>query len=199
VRAEDRQEAARALSAAGIASHRPYFLVHPGAGSASRRYPPVRFGRAAASLHRITGLPAIFTGKAEEEGTVDAARRAMGVPAASLAGKLSIGGLGALIDGADLLLSNNTGPAHIAAALGTPVVDLYALTHPQQTPWRVPARIVNHAVACRHCLESVCPEVHHACLHQVETGRVVGAALELLAEGADRPRSWAVPAESRLS
>ena len=187
VRAEDRQEAARALAAAGVDSRQPYVLVHPGAGSAARRYPPDRFGRAAASLHRITGVPAIFTGSAEEEGTVDAARRAMGVAPVSLAGKLSLGGLGALIDGADLLLSNNPGPAHMAAALGTPVVDLYALTHPQETPWRVPARIVNHAVECRHCLKSECPQPHHACLRHVEAGRVVGAALELLAERASSP------------
>ncbi|HEX2542033.1 MAG TPA: glycosyltransferase family 9 protein [Caldimonas sp.] len=193
VRAEDRQQAADALARAGIAAGQPYFVVHPGASSASRRYPPDRFGRAAASLHRITGVPAVFTGSAEEEGTVHAARRAMGTASISLAGELGLGGLGALVDGADLLLTNNTGPAHIAAALGTPVVDLYALTHPQQTPWRVPARVVSHAVDCRHCLKSVCPQQHHACLHRVDTGRVVGAALELLAERARSPAKVACP------
>ena len=49
----------------------------------------------------------------------------------ALAGRLGIGELGALIDGARLLLANNTGPAHIAAAMGTPLVVLYALTNPQ--------------------------------------------------------------------
>lgn len=182
LRAEDRQQAADALARAGVGAGQPYFVVHPGADAASRRYPPDRFGRAAASLHRITGVPAVFTGSAAEEGTVDAARRSMGLGSLSLAGRLGLGGLGALIDGADLLLTNNTGPAHVAAALGTPVVDLYALTHPQQTPWRVPARVISHAVECRNCLKSVCPQQHHACLHRIDAGRVVGAALELLAE-----------------
>lgn len=111
----------------------------------------------------------------------------MGMGSVSLSGRLGLGGLGALIEGADLLLTNNTGPAHIAAALGTPVVDLYALTHPQQTPWRVPARVISHPVECRDCLKSVCPQQHHACLHRIDAGRVVGAALELLAER--HPRS----------
>ena len=51
----------------------------------------------------------------------------------------------------------------------------------------MPTRIVNHAVECRHCLEHACPQEHHACLHAVEAGRVVGAALELLAEGTRSP------------
>jgi ADP-heptose:LPS heptosyltransferase len=102
--------------------------------------------------------------------------------------------LGALIEGADLLLTNNTGPAHLAAALGTPVVDLYALTHPQQTPWRVPARVISHAVECRNCMKRVCPQQHHACLHRIDTNRVVGAALELLAE--QRPRAQASAASA---
>jgi ADP-heptose:LPS heptosyltransferase len=187
LRAADRQQAGEALAQAGIAPGQSYFVVHPGAASSSRRYPPDRFGRAAASLNRITGVPAVFTGSAEEEGTVEAARDAMGVDSISLAGRLGLGALGALLEGADVLLTNNTGPAHMAAALGTPVVDLYALTHPQQTPWRVPARVISHSVDCRNCLTSVCPQQHHACLHRVDAGRVVGAALELLAERASAP------------
>ncbi|WP_374011329.1 glycosyltransferase family 9 protein [Massilia sp. Se16.2.3] len=68
-----------------------------------------------------------------------------------------MGELGALLAQASLVVSNNTGPAHIAAAVGTPVVDLYALTNPQHTPWRVPNRVLNHDVDCRYCHRSVCP------------------------------------------
>ena len=65
------------------------------------------------------------------------------------------------------IISNNTGPAHMAAALGTPVVDLYALTNPQHTPWQVPSRVLSHDVPCRWCYSSVCRTGHHLCLRGV--------------------------------
>jgi ADP-heptose:LPS heptosyltransferase len=82
--------------------------------------------------------------------------------------------------GARLLLSNNSGPVHIAAALGTPVVDLYALTNPQHTPWGVAARVLNRDVPCRHCLKSICPQGHHQCLRGVPADEVAEAALQLI-------------------
>jgi ADP-heptose:LPS heptosyltransferase len=82
---------------------------------------------------------------------------------------------------------------HIAAALGTPVVDLYALTNPQHTPWRVPSRVLSHDVPCRNCLKSACPQGHHDCLRGVEPAAVVSAAVALLGIGA--PGS-AMPARS---
>ncbi|MEZ5102047.1 MAG: glycosyltransferase family 9 protein [Thermoleophilia bacterium] len=60
---------------------------------------------------------------------------------------------------APLLIANNSGLAHLAAAVGTPVVDLYALTNPQHAPWGVPARVLSHD-AVRRVLRSVCPEGH---------------------------------------
>jgi len=61
--------------------------------------------------------------------------------------------------------ANNTGPVHLAAALGTPVVDLYALTNPQHTPWQVEKpRAFPTTFPCRNCYKSVCPQGHHDCL-----------------------------------
>ncbi len=77
-------------------------------------------------------------------------------------------------------MSNNTGPVHVAAAVGTPVVDLYALTNPQHTPWQVPNRVLNYDVPCKYCYKSVCPMGHHNCLQLVTPQSVVQAALELL-------------------
>ena len=81
------------------------------------------------------------------------------------------------------------GPAHIAAAVDTPVVVLYALTNPQHTPWRVPCRVLSHDVPCRYCLRSTCPREHHRCLRAIPAGRVVDAALQLLAETNGRGRT----------
>ena len=87
-----------------------------------------------------------------------------------------------MVVGAPLLIANNTGPVHMAAALGTPVVDLYALTNPQHTPWAVPHRVLSHDVPCKYCYKSVCPEGHHNCLRLVTPEAVVQAARELVAE-----------------
>ena len=168
------------LREAGFDTARRYFVIHPGATAPSRRYPAERFGAAADLVSRASGLAAIFAGDGSEEGLIEEARRGMSMPSWSMGGRLDIGQCGALIEGADLLLANNSGPVHIAAALGTPVVCLYALTNPQHTPWRIGARVLNHDVPCRNCLKSVCPLGHHECLTKVEPRAVAVAALELL-------------------
>ena len=68
----------------------------------------------------------------------------------------------------------------VAAAVGTPVVDLYALTNPQHTPWAVPNRVLFHDVPCKYCYKSTCPEGHHHCLRLVAPEAIVAAACELL-------------------
>lgn len=162
---------------------RPYFVVHPGATAASRRWPAERFGQAAQALVDATGCQAVFSGGADEEPLVRQALAAMrdgGAGAVSLAGQLALGELASLIAGAQVTLCNNSAPAHLAAALDAPVVVLYALTNPQHTPWQARSRVLNHPVPCRHCLKSVCPERHHDCLERVPPHDVVQAALELM-------------------
>jgi lipopolysaccharide heptosyltransferase II len=159
---------------------KPLVVVHPGATAASRRYPPEQFARAADLVIEETGCQAVFTGDAHEQALIRSVQERMSRPSTSLVGRLDLAQLGALIDEADLLISNNTGPAHIAAALGTPVVDLYALTNPQHTPWQVECRVLYHDVPCRNCYKSVCPAGHHDCLKRVAPERVAAAALELL-------------------
>ena len=178
--ASQRERMRRRLHAAGVPAQRSYFVVHPGASAASRRYPTARFGIAADAIAARGHCLPIFTGDATEQALIAEARCAMTQPSITLAGQLDVPELAALIDEAQLLLANNSGPAHIAAAMGTPAVVLYALTNPQHTPWRTPARVLNHDVPCRHCLKSSCPHGHHDCLARVEPDEVADAALELL-------------------
>ncbi len=70
----------------------------------------------------------------------------------------------------------------MAAALGTPLVDLYALTNPQHTPWQVKSHLLFHDVPCRFCYKSVCPQGHHHCLSKVAPARVADAACSLMAQ-----------------
>ena len=159
----------------------PLVVVHPGASAASRRYPPEQYARALDLLMSKTDCRVLFTGDAGEEALVRTVQEATTHASHSLVGRLNLAELAALIEQADLLISNNTGPAHIAAAVDTPVVDLYALTNPQHTPWQVKSRVLFHDVPCRNCYKSVCPAGHHDCLKRVPPERVTAAALELLA------------------
>lgn len=167
------------LAARGVAFDRPYVVMHPGATASSRRWPAERFAAVAASLSQRHGCPVLVTGTPGETDVV-ASVVGKGSRVHDLAGALSLDELVATIDGAALLVSNNSGPVHIAAACGTPVVDVYALTNPQHTPWRVAHRVLSKDVPCSNCRQSVCTEPHHACLTGVTVDEVVDAAGALL-------------------
>ena len=180
VPADARERVDGLLAEEGIERSRPWAVVHPGATAPSRRYPAASWREVCRHLADGHGLQLVLSGDKSERELVEEVRAASGVRQASLAGRLDLAGLAALLDAAPLLLAGNTGPVHLAAALGTPVVDLYALTNPQHTPWQVESRVLSHDVPCRWCFSSVCRERHHLCLRGVAPEKVVGAALELL-------------------
>jgi lipopolysaccharide heptosyltransferase II len=177
------------LRQSGVDLEEPWLLIHPGASAPSRRYPPEKYAEAARLLAREHNLPILFSGSEGERELIDTIRSAMHAPSLSLAGRLDLAELAALIELTPVLITNNTGPAHIAAAVGTPVVDLYAQTNPQHTPWRVPSRVLFHDVLCKNCFKSICPQGHHDCLARVPPESVVSAALELLSRGARSQKS----------
>jgi lipopolysaccharide heptosyltransferase II len=164
----------------GVDAGRPWLLLHPGAGAASRRYPAALWARVLSLLAQRTGLPVVITGSADETGLAEEIRAAGGAAAHSLAGQLGLGELGAALRLASVALAGNSAPAHLAAAVGTPVVNLYALTNPQHTPWKVRSRVLFEDVSCRFCFKNTCPAGHHACLTGVAPERVVDAVLELM-------------------
>lgn len=200
----EREEVNRLLSSLGIDTASAWLVAHVGASAPSRRYPPALFAEVIHALAEQHGLPVLLTGRREEQPLVEEVRLRSRSSAISLAGRLGLGPFAALLEAASLLLSNNTGPVHLAAAVGTPVVDLYALTNPQHTPWQTPHRVLSHDVPCRNCFRSVCPEGHQDCLAKISPAAVFDAVLELLREthpslspvayplAADR-RDWSLP------
>ncbi|RZJ10480.1 MAG: glycosyltransferase family 9 protein [Rubrivivax sp.] len=189
LREEDRLAARQLLAAAGVEPGGPYVLLHPGASAPSRRYPALRFGQAAALMHRdpaMAGTRVVLCAGPGEEALLREAAEALDGVGHVLPPLQQLGTLAGLVAGASVLVANNSGPVHLAAALGTPVVDLYALTNPQHTPWGVEARVLNHDVPCRNCLQSVCPQGHHDCLRRVSARAVAQAARSLV-----KPIAWA--------
>lgn len=204
LRPQDRAALDQRLARAGVGGHEPIVVVHPGATAASRRWPAARFGHAAALLARECHCRIVVAGGPDDAAAV--AQVAAALPSSAtavtaLAGQLNLGELAALIARAKVLLCNNSAPAHLAAALGTPVVVVYALTNPQHTPWQAPAasqvgsqaasgaRVLSHDVPCRHCLRSVCPQPHHGCVLGVSADEAAAAALQLMAAHTRAPHA----------
>jgi lipopolysaccharide heptosyltransferase II len=163
----------------GLDPSATWVAMHPGATAPSRRYPAESFAAVVRGLAGA-GVRVVFTGTRDEDALVSTIQEQARAPSASLVGRLRTEELAAFLARARVLVSNNTGPVHVAAAMGTPVVDLYAQTNPQHTPWSVPHRVLFHDVPCKYCYKSVCPEGHHDCLRRVEPRTVVAATLDLL-------------------
>lgn len=182
LRDSDRAAARAVLQAAGLAPGMPYLLIHPGASAPSRRYPASAYGEVAALMQRdgvLANTQVLFCAGPGEEELLHEARAAMPIPSLMLPPLAELGTLAALLAGARLLVGNNSAPVHLAAAVGTPVVELYALTNPQHTPWRVESRVLNREVPCRDCQRSVCSQRQQACL-QVGPREILAAARSLL-------------------
>ncbi len=173
-------EVAMLLRNRGLDDGQPWLVIHPCATAPSRRWPSESFAVLARRLVREHGCRVVFTGTATDLVLVEGIRAAMEAPSESLAGYLDVAHLAGLLRLAPLLVSNNTAPVHLAAAVGTPVVDIYALTAPDHTPWAVPHRVVSHEVSCKHCYQSICPEGHGNCLRMIAPDEVLAAVQELL-------------------
>lgn len=187
VSSDVRARVERRLAQMGIDRDGPLIVVHPGCSMPARTYPWEIYVEVVALLVERLGACVLLTGAADERELV--ARILAALPddvrprVHPCAGMLAFDELCAAIATADLTITNNTGPMHIAAALKTPVVALFALTNPpeQWGPWRVPHRQLYHEVACRLCYSRVCP-YGHECLRLVSPAMVVDAASELLVE-----------------
>jgi lipopolysaccharide heptosyltransferase II len=193
LREHDLRTVRQQLRDAGVDPAGRWLLLHPGASAPSRRYPRQHWAELIRQLTACPGWPVVMTGGADETELVDAIRAASGVPVVSLAGRLNLGELAAAMRLASAVVCNNSGPAHLASAVGTPVVVTYALTNPQHTPWQVASRLLYHDVPCRFCHKSVCPQGHHDCLDKVAPARVADAVCSLLG-GEDTAQQCEVPA-----
>lgn len=162
-----------------------YVVVHPGASVPARAWAPERHAALVAELTR-RGRGVVVTGAPDERCLT---ARVAGDDAADLGGTTDLGGLAEVLAGADAVVVGNTGPAHVAAAVGTPVVSLFAPTVPsvRWRPWGVPHELLHVDVPCAGCRARHCPVPGHPCLDDVSVG-VVADAVERLAEDAASPK-----------
>jgi len=154
-----------------LGGEQPFALINPGAAWPNKRWPPDRFGEIAAFLREVRGLPSLVLWGPGEEGLAGAVVEASS-GAARVAPPTRLADLLALCRAAALMVSGDTGPLHIATAVGTPTVSLFGPTDPQRNgPWRADDVTVSRYGICgchyerrcrraEWCLESIAvPEV----------------------------------------
>ena len=184
VPASARERVRSRLAREGIGDGDRVLALAPGSVWGTKRWTPEGFAEVAAAA-QARALRPVLVGSPEEAALCrEVARLAGGVPV--LAGDLSIPDLVAVLARASALVSNDSGPGHVAAAVGTPVVSLFGPTVPAfgYTPWGPSHRIVEHPdLACRPCDRhgpQVCPLGHHRCMREIGSARVVAALGEAL-------------------
>ncbi|RBY96391.1 glycosyltransferase family 9 protein [Blastococcus sp. TF02-8] len=156
-----------------------YIVLHPGASVPARAWPAQRCAEAVEALvdagHRVL----VTGGPAERELTAFVA----GTRGVDLGGSTSLPEMAALLDGAAAVVVGNTGPAHLAAAVGTPVVSLFSPVVPAQrwAPYGVPTVLLGDQDApCAGTRARECPVPGHPCLSSVSAADVVAAVEKLV-------------------
>ena len=122
--AETEQVAQNVKRSLGIENSSPVAVLHPGSGGSARDWSPQNFGALAKAL-RTDGFQVIVTGAKNERVLVESVMIVAGGAAIPLVGRLSLKELAAFLRRVDVFISNSTGPLHIAAAVGTPVIGFY--------------------------------------------------------------------------
>lgn len=190
----------------GLAAGVGWIAVAPGSRWATKRWPPESFAAAARAVAGDLGLRVVVVGSAQdaEAGRIIAGLLATaGVRAVDLTGSVSLVESAAVIARSVLLLTNDSGPAHLASAVRVPALVLFGSTVPQFgfAPYRSPAGIVGvEGLPCRPCTHigrTACPLGHFKCMREISPGAVAAEVLKLLRDArADHGRRSA--AESAL-
>ncbi|MFD8804203.1 glycosyltransferase family 9 protein [Streptomyces sp. NPDC059597] len=167
---------------AALTGNGPYVVVHPGASAPARAWSPERCAEAVALLtdagHRV-----VVTGGADE---ARLCRVVAGDSAVDLGGRTDPRTLAGVLRLADAVVCGNTGPAHLAAAVGTPVVSLFAPVVPAErwAPYGVPGVLLgDQSAPCADSRARRCPVPGHPCLNEVTAHDVLSAVQKLLQQG----------------
>ncbi|MHB8627425.1 MAG: glycosyltransferase family 9 protein [Aggregatilineales bacterium] len=161
----------------------PRVAIHPGAGTAIKRWPAGHWAAVADTLAEQWGATIVFTGGAAEGMDITRIAAAMSHKSISLAGKTTLGTLAALYRTARVVIGVDSGPLHLAVACGAPTVHLYGPADPVEFgPWGDPNRhiVLTSPIGCRPCRILDWPDVdaiNHPCVRDISPQIVIDAAL----------------------
>jgi ADP-heptose:LPS heptosyltransferase len=194
-RGDDGRLAIRPLppTAGPLAPAPPYLVVHPGASVPARAWAAERSAALVTALVQ-RGWRVAVTGSEPERALTAAVAGPARPQVADLGGKLPLRGLAEVLAGAAAVVVGNTGPAHLAAAVGTPVVSLFAPTVPaaRWRPWGVPLALLGRQdTPCAGSRARVCPVPGHPCLNEVGVEEVLAALAAVTGRAHESPRGEA--------
>jgi lipopolysaccharide heptosyltransferase I len=157
----------------------PYAVLMPGTNWETKRWPVERFAALVAPLRERFGLESIVAGGPAD---ADLAAPIECAGALNLAGKTTLRQLVALLERAAVVVANDSGPMHIAAALGRPLVAPFGPTSPVRTgPYRRMDSVIRLDIPCSPCFSRTCS--HQSCLRWLETAPVLELAEQQMAAG----------------
>src|SRR5215210_6709613 len=192
-----RRASSELLEERGVTSDAPYVLLNPWASAQARTYPSARFALAARRLSEETGWPVVVSGTGADRGRSGGLLDALNGRGVDLVGAIGLPELAALVEGARLVLTNNTSTMHLLDALRTPGVVLFSGTELEQQ-WRPRSarhRLLRRETWCSPCYAFECP-YNLECL-DIPPEEVVEAGLSLLTEVGDRAAKDPRQEESR--
>lgn len=186
VREEARSSARRMLAEAGIGEAEPYILVGPGTRWETKMWPAESFAAVCRRLVAERGVRVVLTGMDIEVPVVNQVAALTGDGIVNLAGRTRLAELIALVEASAGVLMHDSGPMHLATALGKPMVALYGPTSPRRTgPYRRPEAIARLELPCSPCyLKKVveCPH-QHRCMQDLSVVEVFERAARMLPAG----------------
>lgn len=161
----------------------PTVAINPGAAYGSaKRWLPERFAAVADGLAREFGLKVVLTGGPGEMEIGRDIQQAMHIPALNLIGQTSVRQLMAVLSECQLMITNDSGPMHVAAAFDVPIVAVFGPTdHTTTSPWSQKCRIVRKPIDCAPCLLRQCP-TDHRCMRSILPEDVLDAAREVFGD-----------------
>jgi ADP-heptose:LPS heptosyltransferase len=162
-----------------LVGEEPYVVVHPGASVPARAWPPLHHAAAVELLEGAGHRVVVTGGPGETELTATVA----GPSGIDLGGLTDLQSLAGVLARAEAVVTGNTGPAHLAAAVGTPVVSLFSPVVPavRWAPYGVPLELLGDQNApCRLSRARICPVPGHPCLGSVSPEQVVDAVERLI-------------------
>jgi 3-deoxy-D-manno-octulosonic-acid transferase/heptosyltransferase-1 len=180
IKTDHRLNAQRLLFERGIGPEAPFVVLNPVAKWESKLWSQQKFAELADRIQTRFRLPVVFTGGAEDQPYIDVILGHMLTERKTLAGQTDLMTLAALLQSAALMITTDTGPMHMAAAVDTPTVVLFGPTAPWRTgPYGTGHRIVQTDLACNPCFKRRCQDAP-TCMAAIRVEQVMAAVTELL-------------------
>ncbi len=184
LRDDEVEEAVRFLRERGVRDPDRFAVLVPGARWPNKRWTAEGFAGVGKWLSGKAGMEVVLAGDGRDRESGEEVAKRLGERCVTIAGETGLRRLAAVLKKARVVVGNDSGPGHLAAAVGTPVVAIFGPTSEAFgfRPLGESTRVVSHALECRPCSlhgGKICPRGRRSCLDDIEPGEVIEAVREV--------------------